>query len=291
VKGIVLAGGSGTRLYPITRAVSKQLLPVYDKPMVHYPISTLMLAGIREILLITTPQDQEQFVRLLGNGSQYGCRFEYAVQPEPNGLAEAFLIGREFVGADSVSLALGDNIFYGPAFGEQLRRYNDVDGGAVFAYRVADPQRYGVVEFDDQRRAISIEEKPVQPRSNYAVVGLYFYDNGVLDIAANVRPSARGELEITSVNQAYLEQGRLEVAVMHRGMAWLDTGTYASLMQAGQFVQVVEERQGFKIGCLEEVAWREGFIDDGDLARLADPLRKSGYGEYLLGLLNAPRRW
>ena len=291
MKGIVLAGGSGTRLYPITRAVSKQLLPVYDKPMVHYPISTLMLAGIREILLITTPQDQEQFVRLLGNGSQYGCRFEYAVQPEPNGLAEAFLIGREFVGADSVSLALGDNIFYGPAFGEQLRRYNDVDGGAVFAYRVADPGRYGVVEFDDQRRAISIEEKPVQPRSNYAVVGLYFYDNGVLDIAANVRPSARGELEITSVNQAYLEQGRLEVAVMHRGMAWLDTGTYASLMQAGQFVQVVEERQGFKIGCLEEVAWREGFIDDGDLARLADPLRKSGYGEYLLGLLNAPRRW
>ena len=291
MKGIVLAGGSGTRLYPITRAVSKQLLPVYDKPMVHYPISTLMLAGIREILLITTPQDQEQFVRLLGNGSQYGCRFEYAVQPEPNGLAEAFLIGREFVGGDSVSLALGDNIFYGPAFGEQLRRYNDVDGGAVFAYRVADPQRYGVVEFDDQRRAISIEEKPVQPRSNYAVVGLYFYDNGVLDIAANVRPSARGELEITSVNQAYLEQGRLEVAVMHRGMAWLDTGTYASLMQAGQFVQVVEERQGFKIGCLEEVAWREGFIDDGDLARLADPLRKSGYGEYLLGLLNAPRRW
>jgi glucose-1-phosphate thymidylyltransferase len=291
VKGIVLAGGSGTRLYPITQAVSKQLLPVYDKPMIHYPLSTLMLSGIREILIITTPQDQEQFVRLLGDGSQLGCRFEYAVQAAPNGLAEAFIIGRDFVGTDSVALALGDNIFYGPAFGEQLRRFNDVDGGAVFAYRVADPERYGVVEFDEQRKAISIEEKPKRPRSNYAVVGLYFYDNDVLDIAAQVQPSARGELEITSINQAYLQQGRLQVAVMHRGMAWLDTGTYASLMQAGQFVQVVEERQGFKIGCLEEVAWREGFIDDEALRSLATPLRKSGYGEYLLGLLDSPRRW
>jgi glucose-1-phosphate thymidylyltransferase len=290
VKGIVLAGGSGTRLYPITQAVSKQLLPVYDKPMVHYPISTLMLAGIREIQIITTPQDQEQFVRLLGDGSRYGVRFDYAVQDAPNGLAEAFLIGRDFVGDDKVALALGDNIFYGPGFGEQLTRYAEVDGGAVFAYHVADPERYGVVEFDADRKAVSIEEKPAEPRSSYAVVGLYFYDNDVLDIAANVQPSARGELEITTVNQAYLEQGKLQVAVMDRGTAWLDTGTYASLMQAGQFVQVVEERQGFKIGCLEEVAWRRGFIDDAALEALAQPLLKSGYGEYLLGLLAEQRR-
>jgi len=286
VKGIVLAGGSGTRLYPMTQAVSKQLLPVYDKPMVHYPLSTLLLAGIRDILLITTAQDQEQYVRLLGDGSRYGCAFSYIVQPEPNGLAEAFLLGADFVGDDSVSLVLGDNIFYGPGFGEQLRRYRDIDGGAIFAYHVADPERYGVVEFDAQRRAVSLQEKPAQPRSNYAVVGLYFYDNDVLEIARGVRPSARGELEITAVNNAYLTQGRLQVAVMDRGTAWLDTGTAASLMQAGLFVQVIEQRQGLKIGCLEEVAWREGFIDDDALAELAGPLRSSGFGDYLLGLLD-----
>ena len=286
MKGIVLAGGSGTRLYPMTQAVSKQLLPVYDKPMVHYPLSTLLLAGIRDILLITTAQDQEQYVRLLGDGSRYGCAFSYVVQPEPNGLAEAFLLGADFVGDDSVSLVLGDNIFYGPGFGEQLRRYRDIDGGAIFAYHVADPERYGVVEFDAQRRAVSLQEKPAQPRSNYAVVGLYFYDNDVLEIARGVRPSARGELEITAVNNAYLTQGRLQVAVMDRGTAWLDTGTAASLMQAGLFVQVIEQRQGLKIGCLEEVAWREGFIDDDGLRTVAEPLRKSGYGEYLLGLLD-----
>ena len=286
MKGIVLAGGTGSRLFPLTRSVSKQLLPVYDKPMVHYPLSTLMLAGIREVLLITTPQDQEQFVRLLGDGSQYGCAFSYAVQAEPNGLAEAFLIGRDFVGGDSVSLVLGDNIFYGPGFGAQLHRWTDPAGGAIFAYHVADPQRYGVVEFDDRMRAVSVEEKPTRPRSSYAVVGLYFYANDVLEVARSVRPSARGELEITAVNNAYLAQGRLEVAVMDRGTAWLDTGTFASLMQAGQFVQVLEERQGLKIGCLEEVAWREGWVDDEGLARLAAPLRASGYGDYLLGLLD-----
>ena len=285
MKGIVLAGGSGTRLYPITQAVSKQLLPVYDKPMVHYPLSTLMLAGIRDILIITTPHDQEQFVRLLGDGSQLGCAFSYAVQPEPNGLAEAFLLGADFVGGDSVSLVLGDNIFYGPGFGEQLKRFTDPDGGAIFAYHVADPERYGVVEFDAQRRAVSLEEKPARPRSSYAVVGLYFYDNDVLEIARSIQPSARGELEITAVNNAYLDRGRLQVAVMDRGTAWLDTGTATSLMQAGQFVQVIEERQGLKIGCVEEVAWREGFLDDEGLRALAEPLRKSGYGEYLLNLL------
>ena len=285
MKGIVLAGGSGTRLYPITQAVSKQLLPVYDKPMIHYPLSTLMLAGIRELLVITPPHDQEQFVRLLGDGSRYGCSFSYTVQPEPNGLAEAFLLGRDFVGDDKVSLVLGDNIFYGHGFGEQLRQYADVDGGAVFAYHVNDPERYGVVEFDAQRRAVSVEEKPAAPRSHYAVVGLYFYDNDVLDIAAAIEPSARGELEITAVNNAYLAQGRLSVAVMDRGTAWLDTGTSASLMQAGQFVQVIEERQGLKIGCIEEVAWRNGFLDDAGLERLAQPLLKSGYGTYLMGLL------
>ena len=285
MKGIVLAGGTGSRLHPITQAVSKQLLPVYDKPMIHYPLSTLMLAGIREILIITTPHDQEQFVRLLGDGSQYGCAFSYAVQPEPNGLAEAFLLGADFVGGDKVALVLGDNIFYGPGFGEQLHRFNDVDGAAIFGYHVADPERYGVVEFDAQRRALSIEEKPTRPRSSYAVVGLYFYDNQVLEIARGIEPSARGELEITAVNNAYLQRDRLQVAVMDRGTAWLDTGTAGSLMQAGQFVQVIEERQGLKIGCVEEVAWREGFIDDAGLEALAEPLRKSGFGEYLLGLL------
>ncbi len=285
MKGIVLAGGAGSRLHPITQAVSKQLVPVYDKPMIYYPLSTLMLSGIRDILIITTPHDQEQFVRLLGDGSQYGCTFSYAVQPEPNGLAEAFLLGADFVGGDKVALVLGDNIFYGPGFGEQLHRFNDVDGAAIFAYHVRDPERYGVVEFDAQRKALSIEEKPEEPRSSYAVVGLYFYDNDVVDIARGIEPSARGELEITTVNNRYLEQGRLQVAVMDRGTAWLDTGTAASLMQAGQFVQVIEERQGLKIGSLEEVAWREGFVDDDGLAALAEPLRKSGYGEYLLGLL------
>lgn len=285
MKGIVLAGGTGSRLWPITKAVSKQLLPVYDKPMIHYPLSTLMMAGIREIAIITTPHDQEAFVRLLGDGSALGCSFSYLVQDAPNGLAEAFLLGRDFVGADRVALVLGDNIFYGPGFGKQLKRWTSVDGGAVFAYHVANPSEYGVVEFGPDGRALSIEEKPTSPRSRYAVVGLYFYDNGVLDIAAAVTPSARGELEITAVNNAYLDQGRLEVAVMDRGTAWLDTGTAGSLMQAGHFVQVVEERQGLKIGCLEEIAWREGYIDTEQLQTLAQPLLKSGYGEYLLSLL------
>ena len=285
MKGIVLAGGTGSRLWPITKAVSKQLLPVYDKPMIHYPLSTLMMAGIREIAIITTPQDQAAFVRLLGDGSALGCSFSYLVQDAPNGLAEAFLLGRDFVGADRVALVLGDNIFYGPGFGKQLKRWTSVDGGAVFAYHVANPSEYGVVEFGPDGRALSIEEKPTSPRSRYAVVGLYFYDNGVLDIAAAVTPSARGELEITAVNNAYLDQGRLEVAVMDRGTAWLDTGTAGSLMQAGHFVQVVEERQGLKIGCLEEIAWREGYIDTEQLQALAQPLLKSGYGEYLLSLL------
>ena len=286
MKGIVLAGGSGTRLYPITQAVSKQLMPVYDKPMIYYPLSTLMLAGIREVLVITTPQDADQFRRLLGDGTRFGCRFGYAVQAAPNGLAEAFVIGREFVGTDDVALVLGDNIFYGQGFGDQLKRHTRPDGGTIFAYHVTDPQRYGVVEFDDTGRVLSIEEKPERPRSSYAVVGLYFYDNDVLDIAAGLRPSPRGELEITDVNREYLARGRLDVSVMPRGTAWLDTGTVNSLMQAATFVQVIEERQGWKIGAVEEVAWREGFIGDDELRRLAEPLRKSGYGRYLLSLLD-----
>jgi glucose-1-phosphate thymidylyltransferase len=285
VKGIVLAGGSGTRLYPITKGVSKQLMPVYDKPMVYYPISTLMLAGIREILIITTPEDQPSFQRLLGDGSALGCRFEYAIQDAPNGLAEAFIIGREFIGDDKVALVLGDNIFYGQDFGDQLAKYTDVDGAAVFAYHVADPERYGVVEFDADRKALSIEEKPLAPKSNYAVVGLYFYDNDVVQIAASIEPSSRGELEITTINQRYLEAGRLAVETMGRGTAWLDTGTFASMMQASQFMQVVEERQGLKIGCIEEIAWEQGYISDEGLRALAAPLEKSGYGQYLLRLL------
>jgi glucose-1-phosphate thymidylyltransferase len=286
IKGIVLAGGSGTRLYPITKGVSKQLMPVYDKPMVYYPVSTLMLAGIREILIITTPEDQPSFQRLLGDGSALGCRFEYAVQEAPNGLAEAFIIGKDFIGDDKVALVLGDNIFYGQDFGDQLAKYTDVDGGAVFAYHVGDPERYGVVEFDADKKALSIEEKPEKPKSNYAVVGLYFYDNDVVRIAAEIEPSARGELEITTVNQRYLQAGKLQVETMGRGTAWLDTGTFESMMQASQFMQVIEERQGLKIGCIEEIAWEQGFIDDEGLRALAKPLAKSGYGEYLLALVD-----
>ncbi len=285
MKGIVLAGGSGTRLYPITKGVSKQLMPVYDKPMVYYPISTLMLAGIREILIITTPEDQPSFQRLLGDGTALGCRFSYEIQEAPNGLAEAFIIGRDFIGGDKVALVLGDNIFYGQDFGDQLAKYTDVEGAAVFAYHVADPERYGVVEFDHARRALSIEEKPTVPKSPYAVVGLYFYDNDVVRIAAEIEPSARGELEITTINQRYLEAGALQVETMGRGTAWLDTGTFASMMQASQFMQVIEERQGLKIGCIEEIAWEQGFIDDAGLTALAKPLEKSGYGQYLLKLL------
>jgi glucose-1-phosphate thymidylyltransferase len=285
VKGIVLAGGTGTRLYPLTQGVSKQLLAVYDKPMVYYPLSSLMLAGIRDILVITTPEDQAQFQRLLGDGAQLGVSFSYAAQPRPEGLAQAFTIGADFIGSDKVALVLGDNIFYGQDFGEQLAKHTDAEGATVFAYHVADPERYGVVEFDAQLKALSIEEKPARPKSSYAVAGLYFYDNDVVEIARGITPSARGELEITSVNQAYLDQGRLHVEVMSRGTAWLDTGTFESMMQAGQFMQVIEERQGLKIGCLEEIAWDKGWIDDEGLRRIAEPLVKSGYGEYLLRLL------
>jgi glucose-1-phosphate thymidylyltransferase len=285
MRGIILAGGSGTRLHPITLGISKQLMPVYDKPMVYYPLSTLMLAGIREILVITTPHDQEQFRRLLGDGSQFGIDLRYAEQPSPDGLAQAFTIGADFIGDETVALVLGDNLFYGPGFGRQLGRFQDVDGAAVFAYRVADPSAYGVVEFDSSGRALSIEEKPAQPRSSFAIPGLYFYDNDVIAIARDLEPSARGEYEITDVNRTYLEQGRLRVEVLERGFAWLDTGTFDSLSDAAQFIETVEHRQGLKIGCPEEVGWRQGFLDDDQLRERGEALAKSGYGEYLLRLL------
>lgn len=290
MKGIILAGGSGTRLYPLTKAVSKQLMPVYDKPMIYYPLSTLLLAGIHEILIISTPQDLPNFKRLLGDGSQIGCRFEYIEQVIPNGLAQAFVLGEDFIGNDKVSLVLGDNIFYGQGMGKILRNHNNIDGGLVFAYHVNDPERYGVVEFDVNDKAISIEEKPVLPKSNYAVPGLYFYDNEVVQIAKNLEPSSRGEYEITDINKKYLELGKLTVQKLDRGTAWLDTGTFASLMQAGQYVQVIEERQGLKIGAIEEIAWRMGYITDEQLSELAKPLMNSGYGRYLIQQLKHGRQ-
>lgn len=285
MKGIILAGGSGTRLHPLTLAVSKQLMPIYDKPMIYYPLSVLMMAGIKEILIISTPHDLPSFERLLGDGSSLGCKFSYQVQEVPNGLAQAFVLGKSFIGKDKVALILGDNIFYGSGFQKLIQSNNDPEGGTVFAYHVTDPERYGVVEFDDQKKAISIEEKPISPKSNYAVPGLYFYDNSVVEIAENLKPSARGEYEITDINKYYLENEKLSVGIIGRGTAWLDTGTFKSLIEASQFVQVVEERQGLKIGCIEEVAFRMGFINSDQLKELAQPLRKSGYGEYLLRLI------
>ncbi len=285
MKGIILAGGSGTRLHPLTLAVSKQLMPIYDKPMIYYPLSTLMWAGISEILIISTPHDLPLFRQLLGDGSKLGCRFEYAVQEHPNGLAEAFIIGKEFVGNDKVALILGDNIFYGTGLAELLQANNNPDGGIIYAYHVHDPERYGVVDFDKDGKVLSIEEKPAQPKSNYAVPGIYFYDNDVLEIAANIEPSHRGELEITDVNKEYLNRGKLQVSILDRGTAWLDTGTFQSLMQAGQFVEVIEERQGLKIGAIEEAAYKMGFIDANQLKTLAEPLLKSGYGKHLMSLI------
>lgn len=285
MKGIILAGGSGTRLHPLTLAMSKQMMPVYDKPMIYYPLSVLMMAGIKEILIISTPHDLPNFQKLLGNGSNLGCKFHYKVQEVPNGLAQAFVIGEEFIGRDKVALILGDNIFYGAGLAELLQKNSNPDGGIVYAYHVSDPERYGVVEFDENKNVVSIEEKPTHPKSNYAVPGIYFYDNSVVEIAKNIKPSNRGEYEITDVNKEYLKRGKLRVSVLSRGTAWLDTGTFASLMQAGQFVQVIEERQSQKIGCIEEVAYRMGFIDKEQLKKNAEPLMKSGYGQYLITLI------
>ena len=286
MKGIILAGGTGTRLHPITFALSKQIIPVYDKPMIYYPLSTLLLAGINEILIISTPHDLPQFKILLGDGSKLGVKFSYAEQPDPNGLAQAFVIGENFIGKDKVALVLGDNIFYGAGLGEKLRKNTDPDGGIVYAYKVSDPQRYGVVEFDRDNKAISIEEKPQQPKSSYVVPGIYFYDNDVISIAKNLKPSARNEYEITDVNKEYLRKGKLQVSILDRGTAWLDTGTFDSLMQASQFVQVIEQRQGIKIACIEEIAYRKGFISKKQLEEMAQPLLKSGYGEYLMKIVN-----